>query len=34
MLARDFKGWMKGLCLHPSGDSIGGPRGGLLYWVT
>jgi len=34
MLAGDFEGWMKGLCLHPSGDSIGGPGGGLLYWVT
>jgi hypothetical protein len=30
MLAGDFKGWMKGLCLHPPGDSVGG----LLYLVT
>jgi hypothetical protein len=34
MLAGDFEGWMKGLCLRPSEDSIGGPGGGLLYWVT
>ena len=34
MLAADFGGWMKGLCLRPSGDPIGGPGGGLLYWVT
>jgi hypothetical protein len=34
MLAGDFKGWMKGLCLHTSGDSIGEPEEGLLYRVT
>jgi len=34
MLAGDFKGWMKGLCLHPSGDSFGGPGEKLLYRVT
>jgi len=26
-LTGDFEGWMKGLCLRPSGDSIGGPGG-------
>jgi hypothetical protein len=34
MLAGDFKGWMKELCLHPSGESIGGPGGGLPYRIT
>ena len=31
---RGFEGWMKGLCLHPSGDSTDGPGGGTLYWST
>jgi len=34
MLAGDFEVWIKGLLLYPSGDSIGGLEGGLLYWVT
>jgi hypothetical protein len=34
MFAGDFKGWMKGLCLHPSDESIVGPGGGLFYRVT